>query len=195
MGVPDLTILWRCRVVKQGRVRIAQVMVFVALVALNLGALRALIGAIGARTPADPFGAWGVDVWGSGALILLNALAIGLWFGCRCRGNHRFLWGFELFGVTGLVLYISGVATYTQEFVDFFLWPILTPLYESLRRGPYLNTTGILILELSAAVLTALPLLVFALIGGFLVRNFRYKSRKETKSVTRDGPPSPTLPA
>ena len=149
------------------RFNISWIMAFVAIAALDFGAMRLLFNS------AFGLNAHLISVWGWGALLMANILAIGLLLGSMGRASRRFIWGFEIFGATTLALYVSGASFFPEELVIPLMDHIGRPLVEILRDGPYLYRSGYIVLNLVLAVVTALPQLAFALVGGFLFRNFR----------------------
>jgi hypothetical protein len=103
--------------VKAPRFRIAWMMAFVALVAINLWAIRALSNLqfrayfVGPLLRSQVIG-----VLILGGLPMAHVLAVGLLLGRR-RGSHPFFLGFEAFGATALALYIAGVSLFTEEWL------------------------------------------------------------------------------
>jgi hypothetical protein len=146
--------------VKVPRFRIARMMAFVGIVALDFGAIRALLG----------FGSATGKALLLGALPMANVLLGGILIGRRHPGYRPFLRGFVASGATALALYI---------FLSFFrdaaaLENCLRPLDGLFNRitwnAPSFDT------ELTAAFVMAAwfgwPQLLFALIGGSLSRRF-----------------------
>jgi hypothetical protein len=160
--------------VRLPRFRIAWVMIFVAIVALDLGAIRALSGVQfrayinGSRRFADMIGALIF-----GALPMANVLAVSLLIGMRRRGSRPFLLGFETFGATALALYIAGASLFTEELVTPFFELVTQHLVVPLRNGPYITTASVLIPCIVVITILILPQLAFALTGGLLFRHFR----------------------
>src|SRR5271170_4739864 len=120
-------------------------MAFVALVAINLWAIRALSNLqfrayfVGPLLRSQEYPVIGVLILGG--LPMAHVLAVGLLLGRR-RGSHPFLLGFEAFGATALALYIAGVSLFTEELVRPFLRLVLEHLLEPIRFRPYLNILG-----------------------------------------------------
>ena len=160
---------------KLPRFRIAWMMAFVALVAINLWAIRALSNLqfrayfVGPLLRSQVIG-----ILILGGLPMAHVLASGLLLGRR-RGSHPFLLGFEAFGATALALYIAGVSLFTEELVRPFLRMVLKQLLEPIRYRPYLNILGFPYLIMIATLI--LPQLAFALIGGFLSRQLKPTTR------------------
>jgi len=141
-------------------------MAFVALVAVDLGAIRALSNLQFRAYFQGPLPlSQMIGVLILGGLPMANVLAVGLLLSQR-RGNRPFLLGFEAFGATALALYIAGVSLFTEELVRPFLRLVLKHLLEPIRYRPYLNILGFPYLIMIATLI--LPQLAFALIGGFL---------------------------
>jgi hypothetical protein len=160
-------------------------MVYVAIAALNLGAIRAWsdITSTGNKMlnggPNDQVRFDRImntllraDLLVTGALPMGNILAVGLMILIhRRRGNRPFLLGFEAFGATVLALYIAGVSCSTNE----VLRPYLDLVHGPLRKffGPYITTVYTLAVYSIFVMILVLPQVAFALIGGFLFRRFR----------------------
>src|SRR5207244_1304988 len=108
---------------KVPRFRIAWLIAFVAVAALEFGAIRALhdfenrliLLTHSYHLPGMIF------AWVHGALPMANVLVVALVIGHRRRGNRRFLWGFEVFGATALALYVAAASLYTEELVQPFI--------------------------------------------------------------------------
>jgi hypothetical protein len=160
--------------VRLPRFRIAWVMIFVAIVALDLKAIRALSGVQfrayinSSRRFADMIGALIL-----GALPMANVLAVSLLIGMRRRGSRPFLRGFETFGATALALYIAGASLFTEELVTPFFELVTQHLVVPLRNGPYITTDSLLIPCIVVIAILILPQLAFALTGGLLFHHFR----------------------
>lgn len=149
------------------RIRLVCGMALIAVVALNLGAWKALYR-LGSN-PASP----SIAVWGWGALLMLNVLGAVLMMGGLGRVGHRFLAGFEAFGIAALALYIAASLAFPDELL--MLARVLQPIIEVFMDGPYITTTGLVAAYFIWAIVTAMPQVAIALIGGFLVRNFRIR--------------------
>ena len=93
---------------KVPRFRIASIMVVVAIVALDLVAIRALLG----------FRSLMGELLILGALPMANVLAVGLLIGQRRPGNRPFLLGFVPFGAMSLALYVAMATSFPREIVD-----------------------------------------------------------------------------
>jgi hypothetical protein len=140
-------------------------MVFVALVALNLGATRAFLNL------RSPLNYKTIGVLGLGALPLVNFLAVGILVARGPGGARTFLWGFEASGAAALALYVAGAWFFTES--------LLMP-YLDLGIGPVSRTIGpnwpVVYIPLRyslAVVMLALPQITFALLGGFLISKFK----------------------
>jgi len=92
-------------------------MVYVAIAAFTFGAIRAVLDHSGAiRAVLDHARSTNVVVLLCvGGLPMASFLAIGLLLGSRYRGNRRFFWAFEAFGVTTCVLYITAALLFSRE--------------------------------------------------------------------------------
>lgn len=138
------------------RIRIAWLMIFVALVALNLAAFRV------ALHRSDRFN----ELWLMGIMPMANALVVSLLVGYRRRRCHRFHLGFQAFGATSFSLSVAGK----------WLGTGVAGLHFRLFAEPHwLSWTTIQVAswDMIAVVIVGLLHLVFALIGGLLFRNFR----------------------
>jgi len=147
--------------VKVPRFRIAWVMIFIALAALNFAAVRAAL---------DGFGLIG-ELLALGFIPMASILAIGLLIGFLRRGSRPYLLGFELFGAIASVLYVLLVIFYGNETLRPYASLFIDPLEEIIGRErplifvPIACTVGALVLTL--------PQVAFALVGGFLSRKNR----------------------
>jgi hypothetical protein len=134
-------------------------MVVIAVVALNLTAMRA-VSDIRSHTNNH-----GVAILALGVLPMANILAVGLLIGRRQRGSRPFLLGFEAFGAAALVVYLALVGFFAEGSVMPYLYLVLNPLAKTigLHIPVFYSVT---------AVMLGLPQLAFALIGGVLSRQF-----------------------
>jgi hypothetical protein len=141
-------------------------MVFVAIAALNFGAIRAWYGLENGTNNNL------LDVLCLGALPMLNILGVGILIGLRHRGSRPFLLGFEVCGAVALALYVALAILFTDSLVRPYLFLVLNPLRRAIRQtGP---SVIIPILYITIAVVwLSLPQLVFGLVGGLLARTFR----------------------
>ena len=156
------------------RLRIAWVMIFIAIVALDLGAIRALRGVqFRAAINGSPRLADMIGALIFGALPMANVLAFSFLIGLRRRGSRPFLLGFETFGATALALYIAGASLFTEELVMPFFDLVRQHLVKPLMNGPYFTTASHVIPCIVVIAILILPQLVFAMIGGSLFRHFR----------------------
>jgi hypothetical protein len=150
--------------VKLPRFRIVWGMAFVALVALNSGAIRAAFG-------FEPYVAQALIL---GALPMANVLAVGILIGQRRPGNRPFLLGFEAFGAIALTLSVA-VACFFPDAVTLCLMVIEAILEGTIgRHHPFIFTP---IEGFVAVVMLGLPQVAFALFGGSLSRRFRITRR------------------
>jgi hypothetical protein len=164
------------------RFRVAWAMIFVAVTALNFGALRKWSDF--KRLHVYNYHNMLVDdALVTGALPMANVLVVGLLIGLRRRRSRPFLSGFEVFGATALALYVAGAIFFTEELVMPYLTLVLEPLARTIGMGPFLSTVKLLVLASVAAVMLGLPQLAFALTGGFLFRGVR------NRRAARPNPP------
>jgi hypothetical protein len=124
-------------------------MVLVAIVAVNIAVTSNVLDY------ANPY----KELLLMGSLPMANTLVMGLATGCESRSIRGFLVGFEAFGVTALCLFIGGIS----------LFPDLINLHYRLLYMPFGRSLTMILLTV---VMIGLPQLAFALLGGFLTRNF-----------------------
>ena len=146
------------------RFRIAWLMVFVAIVALNLGAIRALLGI------RSPLNNKAVGVLGLGALPMVNLLAAGTIAGRWHPTSRTFLWGFEVAGAAALVLYVAGACLFSEQLLMSYLYLVVWPVTSFMGQSWFVN---IPIVYLIAVFMLAMPQVTFALVGGFLFRKLK----------------------
>jgi hypothetical protein len=141
------------------------VMVIVAVVAIDLGAVRGVFAKSDLNTNF-------IVMFILGTVPMANVLVAGLFAGHQCRRYPPFLRGFEASGATALVIYVAAIWMSSRAIERIFLSPLLQPLAENLRSKP--NTTlweiiiGFIVILISGAAILALPQLAFAFIGGFI---------------------------
>jgi hypothetical protein len=156
-------------------------MALIAIVALDFAALRSLSD-LGNGTPY-PIPCV-IDAFITGALPMVNVVAVGVLLARQDSGRISFILGFETFGATALVLYIGCVSMFPEDLLVPFFKRVIWPLAHTLGQRPYPRTAGYpLILYSIAPILFFLPQLAFALIGGCLFRRFRIAERLD---LTRD---------
>lgn len=153
---------------KVPRIRIHFLMILVAIVALDFGAIR-LWSQL--RLMADGQTVNNrVEVLTYGILPMANLLAVGILIGPRRSERRPFLWGFEASGALALAFFVALAYFYTEEVVQpYILWGLRL---RSLRTvtdvlGP---TLRIPIFYSIATLLVGLPQVAFALMGGLLSR-------------------------
>jgi hypothetical protein len=150
--------------VQAPRFRIAWLMVFVAIVALNLGAIRALLGIRSSLNNKA------VGVLGLGALPMVNLLAAGTFAGRWYPTSRTFLWGFEVSGAAALVLYVAGACLFSEQLLMSYLYLVVWPVTRLIGQSRFVN---IPIVYLIAVFMLAMPQVTFALIGAFLFRKLK----------------------
>ncbi len=134
---------------KVPRFRIAWLMVFIAVVAINIATTRTVL------VYSNPF----KELLLMGTAPMANALVVGLLIGYEHRRVRGFLVGFEAFGLTALSLFIAAID----------LFPEMTNLHYRLLIKPYGRS---LTMILVSVVIIGLTQLAFALMGGFVSRKF-----------------------
>ncbi len=147
-------------------------MVFVAITAINFGAIRGCTDFKSAHED-DFHYTFMIDALGTGILPMANILAVALLIRLRRRGSRPFLSGFAVFGATALALYVAVASFFAEELVMRYLHLVLAPLWNTLGGPSAFGTVVILIMYSTAAVMLLLPQVTIALIGGFLFRLFR----------------------
>jgi hypothetical protein len=112
------------------RLRIAEIMAVVALLALDLGIVQALLKIAFSEIRPSSDMAWLLIL---GALPMANILAIGLLICRRHRRGRLFLVGFVVFGAIALASY-SGVASlHPDGYLSSYLWIFLRYLPYPIR--------------------------------------------------------------
>jgi hypothetical protein len=146
--------------VKVPRFRIAWVMVFVAVAAINFAAV---------RLELDHHNEFG-EMLVLGAMPMASVLAVGLLFGLRRPDRRPYLFGFTLFGAMALVFSVILNVFFREAtlvpYVSLFLEP-LWPIIGLARSVVWISAAY----SIAVGVLT-LPQVAFALIGGFLLRRY-----------------------
>ncbi len=137
-------------------------MAFVALAALDFGAIRAMFG--------SPMG----HSLLLGALPMGNVMAVGILVGQQRPGSRQFLLGFGAFGTMALTFYVVAFACFFHEsyvLVGSFLAPWLK-LMETVigRNRPFVFVP---ITCFGIVVMLGWPQVAFALVGGWLSRRFK----------------------
>jgi hypothetical protein len=158
-------------------------MVFVAIAALNFGAIRAwsqlrLIHGIGPAGHSITLINNTVDILVLGGLPMANVLVIGQLLGLRRQGSRPrpFLWGFEALGVVALVLFIAWASFFTESSVMPRLYPVLTP-FDRMVRANWPGAPAPILNNVVTAVLLGLPQLTLALVGGLVFGMFGRSGR------------------
>jgi hypothetical protein len=149
--------------VRVPRFRIAWVMAFIALVAVNLGAIRSSSGLRGDTR----------SLLHTGSLPMANVLVAGFLVGHRYPGSRRFLLGFEAFGGAALAFSVAAAVLFPAELCVYYLHFVEKMLFNAYgsrmmpSTAPTLFALGVFAI---AAVMLVLPQLAFAVLGGFLSR-------------------------
>jgi hypothetical protein len=111
------------------RFRVAELMVVIAITALDIVISQPLLRGVWGGTPPSPNMPWQLIV---GALPMANLLAVCLLIGLRRPGSRRFVLGFVVFGAAALAIYIALASSYP----DFFLTPYIRASLEFLPLPP-----------------------------------------------------------
>ena len=141
------------------RFRIAWVMIFVAIAALDFAAIRVMFDS--PRTQGLI----------SGALLMSNVLAAGILISRQCPECRPFLLGFEAFGALALALYVALVNFFPDPWLDPYIAPSRETLERIIGRDHPLLFYPILIFVV--VVMLGGPQVAFALVGGFLSRRIK----------------------
>jgi hypothetical protein len=147
--------------VKAPRIRIAWVMVAVAIAALDFGVMREVVGSRSARNILLLLG----------ILPMANVLTVGMLINQRRPGNRPFLLGFEVFGAMALILYIALAYCFDHGVETTYLRPLIDLLKKTI--GQDRPNVFISVLYVGSMLMLGCPQLVFALIGGFLSRRIK----------------------
>jgi hypothetical protein len=161
------------------RIRIRWLMAVVAFFALNLGAIRAISDIESAIYAAKIHEDYQASVrmletttaLKLGALPMANILGAGHMIGNSGRGSRRFLWGILAFGAATLALFVAAACFCADSLVLPNLRLTLAPSVGI--RPPVITTIPPVIVYSAATFMLVLPQAAFAVIGGFLTRNFR----------------------
>src|SRR6476619_2815620 len=105
------------------RFKINRLVVWVALAALNFGAIRALYYDLQTGLNANR-----LDVLALGALPMMNDLALGILTSLSSGRTRPFLRGFVAFGAIALVLYVLVWTSYADAWVRYYVFLVLNPL-------------------------------------------------------------------
>jgi hypothetical protein len=156
------------------RFRIAWVIVFVALAALNFAVF---------RTAGDAHSITGV-LLASGAMPMATVLAIGLIIGYRRHGSRPFLLGFESFGAMALALFAILAVCFGENLLESYIRIFIRPLSKIIGSDrPLIHIP----LAISVAyVAPGLPQVAFALMGGFLSRKYRITITRRPALLSAD---------
>ena len=145
---------------KLPRFRIAWLMGFIAVAAINFAALRLALD--------EPTGHG--ELLAIGGAPMLSILVIGFLVGRRRQGSGPFLWGFELFGGAALGLFVFLAVFFDVAVMTYLVAPILEPIAKVIG---YQSLAWLPIAYPIAVVLLAWPQVAFALLGGWLSRRYK----------------------
>ncbi len=114
------------------RIRIAWVMVFVVVAALNFWFFRICYYDLGANlgSVVNMF-----DVLYIGSMPMANILLLGILISLQRRGIRPFLMGFEVFGAVALAVYITLCSFYCHELVRPYLFRFQVPVFNAIGRS------------------------------------------------------------
>jgi hypothetical protein len=145
---------------KAPRFRIAWVMVFVAVSAINFAAVRLELH------HHTEFG----EMLVLGAMPMASVLAVGLLFGLGRPDRRPCLFGFTLFGAMALAFSIILIVFFGEATLVPYLSLFLAPLEQIV--GPDRPVVWIPVVYSIAVGVLTLPQVAFALLGGFLSQRF-----------------------
>jgi hypothetical protein len=153
-------------------------MAIIAIVAINLGAIRLWSVSAG---PAAGGGFSRLTNQGLvlGGLPMANLLAVGFLVSRRNFASRPFLLGFEVFGAMALGLYIAIASLFTKELLFPYVHSVILPLGDLFGPpvGQPFSLAQLLIHMSFAVAMLGLPQLTVSLIGGFLFRWFGVAKR------------------
>src|SRR5262249_12857513 len=138
-------------------------MAIIAIVAINLGAMRIWSAFAG---PAAGGGVSRLTNQGLvlGALPMANLLAVGFLVGSRHFASRPLLLGFEFYGAMALGLYVAVATLFTKELLFPYVHSVILPLGKP--AGQPFSPAQLLLHMSYAATMLGLPQLAVALIGG-----------------------------
>jgi len=156
------------------RFRIGWLMAIIAIVAINLGAMRLWSASVGPDA-GEGFSRLTNQGLVLGGLPMANLLAVGFLVGRRHFASRPFLLGFEVFGAVALGLYVAVATLFTKELLFPYVHSVILPLGKPV--GQPFSPAQLLIHMSFAAAMLGLPQLAVSLIGGSLFRRFRVTER------------------
>ena len=152
---------------KLPRFHLTWLMACVAVASLDFAAMRGLSDLAGKHFADREFGAI-CSALSVGALPMVNILAVGLLIGSRHRESRPFVLGFELLGMTALLLYLTSAIVFTKELMLPNLEMSSKLLQYIVGSFSVMTTSKVLLAYAIMMVIQFLPQLVIALVGGFL---------------------------
>ena len=152
------------------RFRIGWLMVLIAIVAINLGAMRLWCASAGPDA-GEGFSRLTNQGLVLGGLPMANLLAVVFLVGRRHFASRPFLLGFEVFGAMALGLYVAVATLFTKELLFPYVHAVILPLGKP--AGQPFSPAQLLLHMSYAAAMLGLPQLAVSLIGGFLCRSHR----------------------
>ena len=152
------------------RFRIGWLMVLIAVVAINLGAMLLW------SASAGPAAGGGFSRLTNQGLVLggppmANLLAVVFLVGRRHFASRPFLLGFEVFGAMALGLYVAVATLFTKELLFPYVHAVILPLGKP--AGQPFSPAQLLLHMSYATAMLGLPQLAVSLIGGFLCGSHR----------------------
>ena len=158
---------------KMPRVRLAWVMVSIALIAIDLGVLREnhLSG-----------NHWTVSLLILGVLPMANALIVGLLISRRLSTTRPFFLGFEMMGMMALASFvIMTIHPRTYPWIDWYTERWLLLLEKTVTRDRV--TAFITLAYLGVMIMLCVPQLVFAFLCGLLSNRIARSRPPEQPSI------------
>jgi hypothetical protein len=161
-------------------------MIMVAIIGFNCWAIRMILDSRN----------WSAERVGIGGLPIANILITVLLLRYRCRGGRRFLLGFEVFGTAAVViLCVLMIRNPRPPFFDSYLRLVTDPLIRAWKGPGIWNNLQLLIGHSVVSLWVTLPQLAFAMIGGFVFRNFWQSIRKPPSTASTSEVQNDVLPA
>lgn len=135
-------------------------MLFVAIVAINIATVRA---GMASETATG-------GLLAAGGMPMASVLIVGLLFGYRRPASHPFLVGFLLFGAMALALCVFLAIRFPNETLGAYLDLLLRPVWKA--TGLSEPAVFLLIAYPIAVMVLTLPQLAIAVLGGLLLRRY-----------------------
>jgi hypothetical protein len=148
--------------VERPRIRIAWIMAVIAIVALNLGAIRAASDHLG---PVS-------SLLAAGALPMANVLSLGLFVSCVHLRSRLFLIGFEALGALALAFYLAAILcpSHRESFAQRIVVGYMRLAWDVWPTGAARTIPRTLIACSALSLWATWPQLALAVVGGVFTR-------------------------